>query len=53
MEKFRGTVGLAKVEVRWCGEFMDPSPLKALQFSGYVYMVPAAMVILQRKSISE
>lgn len=53
MDKFRGMVGLAKVEMRWCGEFPDLSPLKALQFSGYVYKVPAAMVIPQRKAISE
>lgn len=25
-EKFRGAVGLAKVEVGWCGEYADLSP---------------------------
>ncbi|KAK2090088.1 hypothetical protein P7K49_031344 [Saguinus oedipus] len=52
-EKFRGVVCLAKVEVGWCREHVGLSPgvlntWMALTFSGYVYRVPAAIVILQK-----
>lgn len=55
-EKFRGAVGVTKVEVKWCGEHADLS-LAVLRsnegLEGYVYRVPATMVIPQKKGSAE
>ena len=58
-EKFGGAVGLAKIEVGWCGEHTDLSLAVLSGSEGledppvfrYVSKVPAAMVILQRKGL--
>jgi hypothetical protein len=54
-EKFKGVIGLAKVEVGCCREHVDLSPAVLSKDEGLegppVFRVPAAMVIPQRKGV--